>query len=342
MFASIKTLTNQPGNLPLVTVVTPSFNQANFLEYTLRSVLAQDYPAIEYLVVDGGSTDGSVETLRTYADRLAWWVSEPDQGQASAIAKGFARAHGEIIAWLNSDDLYLPGAIRAAVRGLQARPDAGMIYGNAITIDAQGRPLNRLDFTDYNLIDLMSFRIICQPSVFMRRRIYEQVGGIDPAYHFMLDHHLWIRMAKTAPIVHISETWSAARHHQSAKNASQAAGFSGEILLSLKWMESSPQLKPLVEKNRRKILGGAYRLHARYLLEGGLPGPALQSYFRSLIYRPGYALQHWHRMLFAAAGLVGLQGAAWQLAAQRKNPRLVSHFDPGWKSWPGLQINEGR
>src|SRR3990172_7583731 len=100
-------------------------------------MLAQDYPSIEYLVFDGGSTDGSVEILRSYADRLAWWVSEPDQGQASAIAKGFARAHGEIIAWLNSDDLYLPGAIRAAVQAFQARPEAGLIYGNAITIDAQ-------------------------------------------------------------------------------------------------------------------------------------------------------------------------------------------------------------
>jgi glycosyltransferase involved in cell wall biosynthesis len=331
--------TSQPAELPLVTIVTPSYNQAAFLEDTLRSVLAQDYPAIEYMVIDGGSTDGSVEIIRRYADRLAGWVSEPDQGQASAISKGFARASGDILAWLNSDDLYLPGAVSAAVKVFQTRSEAGLVYGNAITIDAQGRPLNRLDFTNYDLVDLLSFRIICQPSVFMRRRAYEQAGGIDPAYHFMLDHHLWIRIAKTAPIVHIPQTWSAARFHPAAKNTSQAAGFSREIIQTLQWMESSPRFKPQIAENRRKILGGAYRLHARYLLDGGLPGPALRSYTRSLLYRPGYALQHWPRMLYAAASLIGLQGAAGRLAARRGSRCPVKVMEPGWYSWPGLQIN---
>jgi hypothetical protein len=270
---------------------------------------------------------------------LAWWVSESDQGQAEAIAKGFSRANGEILAWLNSDDLYLPGAVSAAVRTLQARPEASLIYGNAITIDAQGRPINRLDFTDYDLVDLMSFRIICQPSVFMRRRVYEQCGGIDQAYHYMLDHHLWIRMARTAPIAHSPQTWSAARYHPAAKNASQAAGFSSEIMQALGWMESDPQFKSLVADHRRKILGGAYRLHARYLLDGGLPGPALRSYARALFYRPGYALQHWLRMLYAAASLIGLERTARRLAARRGNRRPANAMEPGWYGWPGLQIN---
>jgi glycosyltransferase involved in cell wall biosynthesis len=107
---------------PLVSVVTPSFNQAAFIEQTLRSVLEQDYPAIEYLVADGASTDGSVEIIQKYADRLAWWVSEKDHGQAEAINKGFTKATGKYIAWVNSDDYYLPGAIRAAVEVLEANP----------------------------------------------------------------------------------------------------------------------------------------------------------------------------------------------------------------------------
>jgi glycosyltransferase involved in cell wall biosynthesis len=325
-----------------VTIVTPSYNQADFLEDCLRSVLSQDYPPIEYLVVDGGSTDGSLEIIRRYADRLAWWVSEPDQGQAEAIAKGFDHARGEIIAWLNSDDILLPGAVTSALRVFQDHPEAGLVYGNAITIDARGRPLNRLDFKNYNLLDLMSFRIICQPSVFMQRRVYEQVGGVDPGYHYMLDHHLWIRMAQVAPIVHTPQAWSAARYHPAAKNASQAAGFSREIHRVLEWMERSQPFKPLIKKHRRQVLGGAYRLSARYLLDGGSPGPALADYLHALWYRPAYALQHWHRMLYAAASLAGLQRAAGRLSARRRHPCFVSGFEPGWVSWPGLRIEEGR
>ena len=116
-------------DFPLVSIVTPSFNQARFLEATLRSVLEQDYPNIEYLVVDGASTDGSVEIIRRYADRLTWWVSEKDNGQSEAINKGMRRARGEFIGWLNSDDIYLPGAVSAAVSAFLSHPQAGLIYG---------------------------------------------------------------------------------------------------------------------------------------------------------------------------------------------------------------------
>lgn len=136
---------------PLVSIVTPSYNQARYLETTLRSVLDQNYPAIEYLVADGGSTDGSVEVLQRYTDRLAWWVSEPDRGQTDALNKGFARARGEILAWLNSDDTYEPGAIAAAVAYLTAHPEIGMVYADTHFIDENGRPLGSFPAaqTDY-------------------------------------------------------------------------------------------------------------------------------------------------------------------------------------------------
>ena len=113
-------------DLPLVSIITPSFNQARFLEATLRSVLEQDYPRIEYLVVDGASSDGSVDIIRRYADQLTWWVSEKDSGQSEAINKGLRRARGEFIGWLNSDDIYLPGAVAAAVQIFQSHPRAGL------------------------------------------------------------------------------------------------------------------------------------------------------------------------------------------------------------------------
>jgi glycosyltransferase involved in cell wall biosynthesis len=292
------------ADLPTVSIITPSYNQADFLESTIRSVLEQGYPELEYCVVDGGSSDGSQEIIRRYASRLAWWVSERDRGQAEAINKGFARASGEIIAWLNSDDLYLPGAITQAVAVLQANPDLGMVYGDAITIDPQGRPLNILAFPDWKLQDLLAYRIICQPAVFIRRSVLEKGGYLDLNYHYMLDHHLWLRLASQAPFLHQPRLWAAARHHPQAKNLSQAPGFGREALRLLDWIQKQSDLAPLAAQNIRRVKAGAYRLNARYLLDGGLSAQALRSYARAFLYGPAYTLQHWRRVLYALASLI--------------------------------------
>ncbi len=129
---------NSLSRLPKVSIITPSFNQGQFLEASIRSVLEQDYPNIEYIIVDGGSKDNSVEVIQKYADRLAWWVSEKDKGHADALNKGFSRASGEILAWLNSDDIYFPGAVSEAVSILESRAEVGMVYGDADLIDDSG------------------------------------------------------------------------------------------------------------------------------------------------------------------------------------------------------------
>jgi glycosyltransferase involved in cell wall biosynthesis len=297
-------------SLPLVSIITPSFNQVAYLEQAIRSVLEQDYPAVEYFIVDGGSTDGSVELIQKYAARLAWWVSEKDDGQGDAINKGLRRANGEIVAWLNSDDYYLPGAVAEAVAALQATPQAGLVYGNAFSIDPAGRQTKTFVFPSYGLIDLMAFRIVCQPAVFMRRSVLEQAGHLDLTYHYMLDHHLWLRIAKHAPVLHVSSVWAAARYHPAAKNVVQAPAFGRETLRLLEWMKSQPDFAPLVARHRHKIEAGAYRLNARYLLDGDLPGPALGSYAHALLRDPRYALKHWHRMLYALLSLAGGKGLA--------------------------------
>jgi len=291
--------------MPLVSIITPSYNQARYLEQTIQSVLVQDFPSLEYIVVDGASTDGSQQIIEKFADRLAWWVSEPDQGQADAINNGLRRATGEFVAWLNSDDLYLPGALTAAVQAFEANPAAGMVFGDAITIDEKGADLNPLVFGDWGLRELMRFRIICQPAVFMRRLALEQAGGLDPSYHFLLDHHLWIRIAQRAPVRHVAASWAAARHHLAAKNVSQAAGFGQEAFRILRWMEDQPDLQQPLQADRRRIEAGAYRLNARYLLDGGQPAASLRSYLQALWRSPRFALQHWRRMLYAIASLVG-------------------------------------
>lgn len=288
---------------PRVTIITPSYNQAQYLEETIRSVLDQGYPNLEYMVVDGGSTDGSVEIIKKYADRLAWWVSEKDSGQGEAINKGFARATGEIVAWINSDDYYLPGAIAEAVRALEENPDCGMVFGDVLSIDGSGQPVNVMTFGDWGLEELMQFHIIGQPGVFMRRAALEQAGYLDRSYHFMLDHHLWLRIAQQAPIRYVPRKCAAARFHAGAKNVAQAAKFGQEAHRIAQWMPTQPGLSEPYHRLKNRILAGANRFDGFYLLDGGLPGPALRAYLRGLFQYPPAVLPETRRMLFAFASL---------------------------------------
>lgn len=291
-------------SLPLVSIITPSFNQAQFLEETIQSVLAQDYPRLEYWVIDGGSTDGSVEIIQKYAHRLAGWVSEPDRGQAEAINKGFARATGEIVAWINSDDYYLPGALRSAVNAMQRLPECGLVFGDVLSINGAGEPINVMTYGSWGLDDLMQFNIIGQPGVFMRRAALERAGYLDLSYHYLLDHHLWLRLAQEGSMCYIPQRWAAARFHAAAKNVAQAAGFGEEAYRIAGWMESQPGLAERFKRQRRKVWAGAHRMNARYLLDGGLPRPALAAYLRALLSHPPTALRESRRILFAAASLV--------------------------------------
>jgi glycosyltransferase involved in cell wall biosynthesis len=294
------------NDFPLVSIVTPSYNQAQFLEQTMLSVLNQDYPNIEYLVVDGASSDGSPEIIRKHADRLAWWVSEKDHGQGEAINKGFARARGEYVAWLNSDDVYQPGAISVAVQALQAHPLTAFVFSDVLAIDGDNKVLNLMRYGNWDLDDLMSFHIIGQPGVFMRRAVLEQAGYLDPEYHYVLDGHLWLRMAQLAPIYYIPQTLAAGRFHALAKNMAAAPRFGEESLRLVGWMQSQPGLAERFQRNSRRIWAGAYRMNGRYQLDGGKAWPALKSYAQSFANHPPTALAEWHRMVYAALCLVGL------------------------------------
>ncbi|MBN1286718.1 MAG: glycosyltransferase [Anaerolineae bacterium] len=181
---------------PRVTVVTPSYNQAAFIEETARSVLLQGYPNLEYFVVDGGSADGSVEIIERYTGCLAWWVSEPDGGQSDAINKGFARATGDIIAWLNSDDVYLPDAIPGSVKYLLEHPEVDLVYGDVVYTDVNGNPLGTFLSEPFNLKRLVTdFCSIPQPSVFLRRAVLDAVGPLRADFHYSLDLEWWVRIA---------------------------------------------------------------------------------------------------------------------------------------------------
>ncbi len=333
------------NDIPLVSIVTPSYNQAQYLEQTIGSVLAQSEVTsssfqLEYLVVDGNSTDGSQEVIRRYAGQLAWWVSEPDHGQAQAINKGFQHSHGTILGWLNSDDLYLPSAIQQAVRALQDNPNLGMVFSDALIIDAEGHPINLLSFGNWGLQELIRFRVICQPAVFFRRSAWESVGGLDESYHYMLDHLLWIKIARYNGIGHVPGLWAAARQHPQAKNVSQAARFGEEAQRIYEWTLTQSDLAEYIAGATKEVRGGLYRLRARYLLEGGFYARALQVYWQALQENPAFALKHWHRMVYALLSLMGGSGLREWYDRTHYHRNFARLRSLPLQGWPGINLEE--
>jgi GT2 family glycosyltransferase len=294
-----------------------------YIEQTMLSVLEQDYPRVEYLVVDGLSTDISVEIIKKYVlesgsllpaiqkqasgfHKIDWWVSEKDSGQGEAINKGLARTKGEIIAWLNSDDYYLPGTLSAVVKVFEDNPDVALVYGDMLAVDEQGRTINSLKYKQLSLQDLLCFQIIGQPSVFFRREVFEKTGGLDISFHFLLDHHLWIRIAQQGKILHVPQTWSAARYHAEAKNRARAVEFGQEAFRILAWAKSQPDLAEAVSGVERRALASANRVDARYLLDGGQPASALRAWMRALFIHPPTALARLNILVSAILNILGL------------------------------------
>lgn len=292
--------------MTIVSIITPSYNQAKYLEQTITSVLEQSYPSIEYIVVDGKSKDNSIDIIKKYADKLAYWVSEKDKGQADAINKGFSRATGEIIAWLNSDDYYLPGAVQAAVKVFEENPDIVLVYGNMLAVNEHGVTFNTMNYSQLTLKDLLCFNIIGQPAVFMRRSALQQTSGLDATFHFLLDHLLWIQIAKQGKILHVNQTWAAARYHAEAKNVSKAAEFGREAFRILETIAQDKDLAKALLSVDRRAHASAFRVDARYLLDGGYPAKALQQWFRALFIHPPTALGRMNIFVSSLLNLLGL------------------------------------
>jgi GT2 family glycosyltransferase len=277
---------------------------------------------IEYLVIDGGSTDGSVDIIKKYVSRLANWVSEKDSGQADAINKGMRRAKGDIVAWLNSDDYYLPGTVSAAVAAFDENPDIVLVYADMLAVDERSQTFNTFRYKQLTLEDLLSFQIIGQPAVFMRRAAFEKAGGLDLSYHLLLDHHLWIRIAAQGRILHIPQTWAAARYHAEAKNRSQAASFGQEAFRILEFVERDNYLAPTLAKIKRRATASAHRVNARYLLDGGQPAASLAAWTRALFIHPPTALTRLNLLGSALLNLIGLGSLRKSVLKKRQSKFL--------------------
>jgi glycosyltransferase involved in cell wall biosynthesis len=230
--------------LPLVTVITPSFNQARFIRATIESVLSQDYPNIEYIIMDGGSTDGTSGVVAPYSDRLRF-ISEKDRGQADAINKGLRMAGGSIVAYLNSDDLFLPGAVSAAVAELAAKPELGAVYGEGYRIDAGGNVIARFEVTEpYNLWKLVNVSdYILQQTVFWRRSVFDDIGFFHPDLHYGLDWEILMRTGKRYVMGYIPQFMGCLREYPEAKTSAGGAQRFKEIARILR-MHSSYRYPP--------------------------------------------------------------------------------------------------
>ena len=256
----------KPPALPLVTIVTPSFNQASYLEETIKSVLTQDYPHIEYIIIDGGSTDGSVDIIKKYEDKLGYWESVKDKGQTDAINKGFNRAKGHILAWLNSDDTYAsPHAIADAVNYLVAHPETALVYADCDFINEAGDVIGKFASRQTDYAKLRSGYVhIPQQTMFFRAKYWQQLGPLDPSFYFAMDYDLWVRIAKRAPLHYLpGKTWANFRIHTSSKtNINDERGW--KEMLRVHYRDGGSFFSPIVAKYYlRKIIGPLWKWRIR-------------------------------------------------------------------------------
>ena len=205
---------------PKISIVTPSFNQAAFLDDTIRSVFAQGYPSLEYIVMDGGSTDGSVEIIRRWEDNLSFWQSRSDEGQSDALRRGFSRTSGDILGWLNSDDTLEPGVLNLVGEYFSSHPDVDIVYGNVNLVAADGHRL----YTAYPVLDLRILiyenRFVPQQAMFWRKELYERVGGINPELRFAMDYELAVKfLLAGARVAKIPRVLASYRFHRDAKSS---------------------------------------------------------------------------------------------------------------------------
>lgn len=208
------------SNCPLVSIIVPSYNQGTFLEKTLISLFNQEYPCIEYIIIDGASQDKSVDIIKKYEKNINYWVSEKDNGQSEAINKGLNVAKGKYVTWIGADDILFPYAIRVMVDGLEKHPDASLVYGGGVFIDKDDQILKKFSFTDLTLQKLLYHKhsTLAQPSSLLRMEVIKKIGFLDETLHYCMDYDLWIRMIKAGKFVNLGDiVLSAYRLHSDSK-----------------------------------------------------------------------------------------------------------------------------
>lgn len=223
----------KPNDLPLISIVTPSYNQGKYLEKTILSVINQNYPNLEYIVMDGGSTDNSVDIIKKYEGHIAYWVSEKDNGQSDAIAKGFKIANGDILAYLNSDDVFFQGALRTAANVFYKGQDTDWIIGKHVHIDPSDitfyRPL--ISCPDFTQLIAYTASGFSQAATFWRKDLYTRVGGLNKDLNFCMDYDLFVKFAHEQKPIFVNKYFAAVRNHNLSKTSTMQDVMWNEVAL---------------------------------------------------------------------------------------------------------------
>lgn len=282
----------QPGSpsdqWPRVTLVTPSYNQGRFLEATVRSVLLQDYPDLEYLVIDGGSEDESVQIIEKYESSLTFWESEPDAGQSHAINKGWRRATGKYLWWLNADDMLMPASLFTTVRFLEDHPHIDLVYGDLIAIDETDHQINRFNYPDFNLASfILKYRSISQPGTLLRKLAQESLGELDEELHFVMDREFWLRMAlKGMTLAHIDKPVAYFRIHSQSKTQVGSDQAVKERYLCTTLSLKHPNTPASLLEKKKTVWANTHRVCARVYMKFGDYSAALNEVGAALRLQP--------------------------------------------------------
>lgn len=257
--------------LPLVTVITPAYNQGIFLRETIESVLSQDYPNIELFVINDGSTDETEAILKEYTGRIRW-ETQKNMGQTPTINKGWQQTNGEIITWLNSDDTFLPGGVRTGVEYLLNNPDTSIVFGETLLTEADGTPLpppkKEMTFNYKRFVSKCN-NTVCQPSTFIWRKVIDKVGELDPSFYYFMDWDLWLRAGLYFKIVHIPDVLSTYRLHAESKTVAQSLKAAVELQYMYDKYFSRPDLPEEVLKIKKEAMMNMYFMRGGYYARGG-------------------------------------------------------------------------
>jgi len=271
---------------PKISIVTPSYNQGQFIEETIRSVLLQGYPNLEYIIIDGGSTDSSVDIIKKYSPWLTYWVSEPDRGQSHAINKGWKMATGEIFAYLNSDDTYLPGAIIAAESFLTEHPDISMIYGDCNFIDEEGKIMRTYHGKEFDIRKMLFANIIPQQTVFFRDHVLDRIGYLDESLHMVMDRDMWIRIGLKLKLKYIAVLLANMRWCASNKSTAQIANFLPERLRVISKVVASPDAPKDFKVLKRRAYSHNYLIMGTHYYRAGELKEAKRHLMKSILVYP--------------------------------------------------------
>jgi glycosyltransferase involved in cell wall biosynthesis len=310
---------NENCTCPRISIVTPSYNQGQYIEETIRSVLLQDYPNLEYIVIDGGSSDATLQILKRY-DHLIHWISEPDEGQTDAINKGLKMASGEIVAYLNSDDLYEPGALASIAAFFCQQEDIAMIYGDIIHIDEKS---GFIEFHKTGEVTLQKYLMagdfyLPQPSVFFRKRVIETLGYFDKKLHLAMDYDYWLKIIMKYKTRYVPVALSRARIYPEAKSSSQNYKYLDELLAIYQSLFAQyPKLEPL----RNDVFGYAYFVGALTFMRRHYFAKAMKNFRIAVRFDPRYFIHPYLYWCF-------IEICIGEKNARKIRPRVKKILDP--------------